>query len=68
MRGVSRKFIEFLTGQNTHRNTDLAALLNHSSQANIFPLLGDTNPLEIAPARFKRFRNCINSVENIHEQ
>jgi hypothetical protein len=66
MRGVAGNVIEFLTRQNTHWNADLAALLNHPPQANVFSLLGDTHPLEVAPTRLQRFRNRIDSVKNIH--
>src|SRR6266704_979393 len=66
MRGVARNFVELLTRQNAHGNANLAALVNHPPQTNIFPLFRDADPLEVAPARFERLRNCINSVENIH--
>jgi hypothetical protein len=66
MCGVAGDFVEFLARQNAHRNSDLAALVDHPPQSNVFPLLGDTYPLKIAPARFERFRHGIDSVENIH--
>jgi hypothetical protein len=68
MRGVAGNLVKFLTRQNAHWNSDLAALVDHPSQANIFPLFGDTDPLEVAPARLERFRNRIDSVKNIHEE
>ena len=66
MGGVAGNLVEFHARQNAHGNADLAALVNRSLQANIFPLLGDTNPLEVAPARLERFRHRIDSVENVH--
>ena len=68
MRGVAGNFVEFHARQNAHRNADLAALVNHPLQANIFSLLGDADPLEVAPARLERFRNRIDSVENVHAE
>ena len=66
MCGVAGNFVKLLTRQNAHWDANLAALINHPPQANILPLFGDTDPLEVAPARLERFRNRINSVENVH--
>jgi hypothetical protein len=66
MGGVAGNFVEFCARQNPHWNTDLAALVNHPAQANIFSLLRDTNPFEVAPTRLERFCNRIDSVKNIH--
>ena len=66
MRGVAGNFVEFHARQNAHRNADLAALVNHPLQANIFAFLGDGDPLEVAPARLERLRNRVDSVKNIH--
>jgi hypothetical protein len=66
MRCVAGNFVELLPRQDPHGNSDLAALVNHASQANIFSLLGDTNPLEVAPAGLERFGNRIDSVKNVH--
>jgi len=66
MRGVAGNFVKLLTRQDAYWNADLAALINHPPQANVFPLLGDTDPFEIAPARLERFCHRINSVENVH--
>ena len=66
MRGVPGNVVKFLTRQNTHWNADLAALVDHPPQANVFPLFGDTNPLEVATASLQRFRNRIDSVKNVH--
>ncbi len=66
MRGIAGNFVEFHARQNSHRNADLAALVNRPLQPNIVSLLGDSDPLEVTPARLERFRNRINSIENIH--
>jgi hypothetical protein len=66
MRGVAGNFVELFTRQNADWNADLAALVNHPSQANVFSFLGDTDPLEVAAARLERLRNCVDSVKNIH--
>ena len=68
MRGVAGNFVEFHTRQNAHWNANLAALVNYPPQANIFPFLGNTHPLEVAPARLERLRNRIDSVKNIHAE
>ena len=68
MRGVTGNFVQFHSRQNANGNSDLAALVNRPLQANIVPLLGDGNPLEVAPARLERFRNRIDSVKNIHAE
>ncbi len=67
MRGVAGNFVEFHARQDSHRNADLAALVNRPLQPNIVPLLGDGDPLEVASARLERFGNRINSIENIHD-
>ncbi len=68
MRGVTGNFVKLHSRQNAHRDSDLAALVNRPLQANIFSLLGDRNPFEVAPARFERLRNRIDSVENVHAE
>src|SRR5208337_5505746 len=66
VRGVTGNLVKLHPRQNAHGNADLAAFVNRPLQANIFPLLGDSDPFEVASARLKRFRNRIDSVENVH--
>ncbi len=66
MGGGAGDFVEFLARQNAHRNANLAALVDHAPQPDIFAFFRHADPFKVAAPRFERFRDRIDSVENIH--
>src|SRR5512142_68363 len=66
MSDISGHAIEFRAGNEANRQTDAAALLDDALQAQIMPLFGNADELEIPSACFQGLADGINAVDLVH--